>query len=70
MSQLYYTKPSDECFEEVKQAAIDVWNTYDNEYGYATEKINGIKDIKNVSDNLMYIVAMFDQNNQSKLAEK
>ena len=29
---LYYTPPSDELFDEVKETAIEVWEQYDNEY--------------------------------------
>ena len=68
MSKLYYTPPSDKQFNELKEKAIEIWNTYDDEFGYATEKINRIKDIKNISDNFMYIVAMYDIDNQKKLA--
>ena len=70
MEKLYYTAPSDEIFEEVKQKAIEVWSGYDNQYGYVDEKVGQIKDIKNIQDNVMFIVAMFDSNNQKKLAEK
>jgi len=63
----YYTPPSQEVFEEVKRAAISVWKNYDDTYGYATEKINMIKDIKNIRDNTWYMVAMFDVFNQAKL---
>ena len=35
-----------------------------------TKKINSIKDIGNISDNFMYMVAMFDQENQTKLANQ
>lgn len=70
MSQeLYYTPPTDSIFEEMKKLAIDIWNTYDNTYWYADEKINKIKDIENVWDNFMYILAMFDCNNQSTLRD-
>ena len=71
MSKLYYTAPSDESFEDMKQAAIKLWPQIDSDhdlYGYATEKINSIKDIGNVSDNFMYIFAMFDWVNQRKVA--
>lgn len=70
MSKLYYTPPSQEQFEELKEKAIELWNTYDDTYGYATEKINRIKDIQNIQDNFMYIISMFDIPNQRKLAEK
>jgi len=66
----YYKAPSQEVFEEIKAAAIKLWPMIDSDndkYGYATSKINRIKDIQNVSDNAWYIVAMFDYNNQRKL---
>lgn len=65
----YYSPPTKEIFEEVKRKAIDIWSTYDNTYGYADEKIHRIIDIKNVRDNFMYMVAMFDLDNQESLAE-
>lgn len=68
MSQeLYYTAPSDEVFDDIKTNAIKIWQGYDDTHGYATEKIDRIKDLLNVKDNYMYIVAMFDQDNQAKL---
>lgn len=68
MPEIYYTAPSDEVFEEVKAKAIEVWETYDNTHGYVDEKVNKIKDAGNIKDNVMFIVAMFDINNQAKLA--
>lgn len=59
----YYTPPSDEAFEEVKRESISIWSKYDDSYGYA-EKIERIKDLPNVSDNFMYMIAMFDLPNQ------
>lgn len=70
MSRLYYTPPSEEQFNEVKGKAIEIWNDFSNEYGYVDEKVNSIKDIANVQDNFMYMVAMFDMDNQRKLANK
>ena len=49
---------------------MEIWDTYDNTYGYVDEKVNRIKDIKNISDNVMSIVGMFDISNQSILANK
>ncbi len=69
MSKLYYEAPTDEVFEEVKVKATEIWQGYDNEYGYADSKIDRIKDIGNVSDNFMYMIAMFDLTNQTKLSE-
>lgn len=71
MTNLYYTPPSDEIFEEVRVKAMILWRVVDSDedkYGYASDKIARIKDIGNVGDNLMYIVAMFDIDNQSLLA--
>lgn len=70
MSELYYTPPTDTQFAELKEKAIEIWKTYDDTYGYASEKINRIKDIPNISDNFMMMVAMFDSNNQARLAIK
>jgi len=70
MPKLYYTPPTNDQFNELKEKAIEIWQTYDNTYGYADEKVNRIKDIKNIGDNFMYMVAMFDIVNQKKLAEK
>lgn len=68
MSQeLYYTAPKDSTFENVKQEAIKIRGTYDDQFWYATEKIARIKDIENYEDNVMFIVAMFDSNNQRTL---
>ena len=63
----YYTPPTQEIFDDIKQASIKVWETYDDTHGYATVKINRIKDIKNVADNYGYIIAMFDSDNQLKV---
>jgi len=70
MPRLYYTPPPDKIFKEVKEKCIEIWNTYDNTYGYVDEKVDRIKDIKNIQDNLMYMIAMFDINNQKRLADK
>lgn len=63
----YYKAPEQEVFDDIKRCAIAVWQTYDNTYGYVDEKVNQIKDIKNIKDNAGYIIAMFDGHNQRKL---
>ena len=63
----YYTAPPQKVFDEIKENSIKIWQGYDDTYGYATEKINRIKDLTNVSDNAWMMVAMFDSNNQAKL---
>ena len=66
MDNLYYTPPTDEQFEEVKQAAIEIWQTYHNSYGYVDEKLNRLRGLGNFGDNFMFIVAMFDHQNQNQ----
>lgn len=63
----YYIAPPDEIFDDIKENAIKLWETYDNSYGYVNEKKGRIVSIKNVQDNAWYIVAMFDHPNQEKL---
>ena len=67
MSFDYYKAPDQDVFDEIKRASIELWRTYDDTYGYASQKISRIKDIENVRDNAWYMVAMFDQFNQIKL---
>lgn len=73
-TRLYYTAPSDEIFEDMRSACIEQWQTHDNQYGYVDEKVDRIKDIRNVSDNFMYMFTMFDMIGQravsSRLNEK
>lgn len=66
-AELYYTPPSDRMFQEIKREAIKIWETYDNTYGYVDEKVGRIKNLKNVEDNYMYMVSMFDPMNQARL---
>ena len=68
MPKLYYIPPSEEIFNEVKAKCIEIWRGYDDTYGYATEKIDEIKDLQNIQDNVMFIVAQFDHINMEKLA--
>ena len=69
MTKLYYIPPDPEIFKEVQNCAVKIWANYDDEFGYATKKIEKVKGIKNRSDNLMFIVAMFDHLNQKRLSD-
>lgn len=60
---------SDKLFNEIKDNAIEIWQTYDDTYGYATEKIQRVQSIGNVQDNYGGIIGMFDHVNQRKLHE-
>jgi hypothetical protein len=67
---LYYETPPDEIFEEVKEKAKLVWMSIFEEGSnedYRNEKLSRI-NITNIRDNMMYIVALFDINNQRKLS--
>lgn len=61
-----YTVTND-VFEELKREAIKIWQTYDNTYGYADEKISMIEPITNIKDNFGTFIGMFDIHNQRKL---
>lgn len=63
----YYTAPSQQVFDEIKQAAISIWNGYESPY--REEKIDRICDLENIKDNAWYMVAMFDALNQAILLE-
>ena len=62
--------PSFEIFEEMKAAAITVWETYDNQFGYVTGKLEIINNINNIQDNVMVFYRMFDYQNQSAMRAK
>lgn len=62
--------PSQEIFDECKKVAIEIWSTYDDKYGYATEKINRINSINNKKDNVMIFYRMFDFNNKKTMKSK
>lgn len=59
--------PTLEIFNEIKSAAISVWETYDNTYGYVTEKLEYINRLENIQDNVMVFYRMFDHINQAKM---
>lgn len=61
--------PSNEIFEEMQRASINIWNTYDDTYGYATEKIDYVKNLENIQDNAMVFYRMFDYINQNKMMQ-
>ena len=56
--------PSQEIYNEMKSIATQIWETYDNQYGYVTEKLSYINRIDNIQDNAMVFYRMFDNNNQ------
>ena len=65
--ELFYIAPSDKIYNEILEIAIKIWKWYDDTYGYATEKIDYIKWLKNIWSNFMTIYWMFDFMNQMTL---
>ena len=53
----------DKAFEELRAEAIKIWQTYDDTYGYASEKIDCINSFGNIKDNYGTIIGMFDSEN-------
>lgn len=58
---------SNRVFNNIKNNSIKIWKTYDDTYGYQTEKVSRVNSITNEKGNWMVIVGMFDQDNQKKL---
>jgi hypothetical protein len=63
---IYMTAPTDSVFNEMQEIATKIWNTYDNTYGYVSEKVNYVNSIGNIQDNAMVFYRMFDWENQAK----
>ena len=59
--------PTQEIFDDVKSAAITIWKTYNDEYGYVTKKLDYINSLENIEDNAMVFFRMFDWVNQSTM---
>jgi len=70
MNKYFDIVPANKVFNEVVEKSIEIWRGYDDTHGYATERINAIKSLKNVRDNVMHIIEMFDWSNQQKLVDK
>ena len=65
-AELYYTPPPNWQFVELKDKAIEIWKAYEHP-SYVEKKLTRIKDLENIQDNFMMMVAMFDLHNQRKL---
>jgi hypothetical protein len=57
-TKLYYKSPKDRHFEELRSVCIRYWSTFDDTFGYATEKINQVKSFENNEGNFMTMVKM------------
>jgi len=59
-----FEAPTQEVFDEMKRIATEIWNTYSDEHGYRSEKLNYINSFENIEDNAMIFYRMFDLSNQ------
>lgn len=50
---------TDEIFNDVKNKIINVWNTYDNQFGYVDEKIETINSLPQEWDSVILMFRMF-----------
>ena len=55
----YNPKLTDEIFNDVKNKIINVWNTYDNQFGYVDEKIETINSLPQEWDSVIRMFRMF-----------
>jgi hypothetical protein len=69
MGNYYYENPPQHIFDEVKKRSVEIWETYDNRFGYVDEKKNILNRLKNESANFMTMVSMFDISNQKRLSD-
>lgn len=65
----YYTAPSDEVFNEIKRASIELWKSKGSHPRYVAEKVGRIENIQNIKDNAWFMVAMFDEGRKLELVQ-
>ena len=65
--EYYYKQPKQEYFDELKSACIKFWRAFDDQFGYATEKIDSIKDLENNSTNYMLMVKILTLRSTSSI---
>ena len=57
-TMIYYKPPKQEYFDDLKSACIRYFKTFDNDFGYADEKIKTLESLENVGGNFMSMVKM------------
>lgn len=61
----YDEAPPEDVFNEIKEKCIEYWKeNFNDENGYVTAKINRINKIKNVDNDFLFMVNMFDTQNE------
>ena len=64
----FYSNPSQEIFDDIKQGAIKVWSTYsESSPDYAQEKLSRVERLSNANGDWVVLVQMFDPHNQIRL---
>jgi hypothetical protein len=64
---IYDTAPPDDVFAEVRNRARQYWfDNFDNTHGYVTGKVERIDGIENHDDNYLFILNMFDHENERR----
>jgi hypothetical protein len=57
-TMIYYKPPGQKYFDDLKSACIRYFKTFDNDFGYADEKIKTLESLENVGGNFMSMVKM------------
>jgi hypothetical protein len=57
-----FRPPRQIIFDEIKGACIDMWNTYDNTWGFVDEKLALVEQIHNHGGDVMLLLNMFNPN--------
>jgi len=55
-----FKPPKQIIFNEIKGACIDMWNTFDNTWGYVDDRLFMVEQIHNTGGDVMFLLNMFD----------
>ena len=60
---------TDEIFNEVKGLVTQIWETYDNTFGYVDEKMSIVNSLPQEWDSIILMIRMFHVHLQMKILE-
>jgi hypothetical protein len=63
---MVHITPTEDVFNKMIDIATTIWLQYDDEFGYVTEKLDIINNIRNYEDNIMAAYRMFHPFNRQK----
>lgn len=66
---LWHEEPPIDVFVDMQENAIKIWETYDDTYGYASEKIARVAALTTNKRDYMLMWNMFDTTNQAKFRQ-